>query len=102
MIIIDGGIQVTNVRVKKEKAGQLDDHSRQGVFFFVGNVPATEFLKRQVKLAACDWIHTNECMDTSADGAFAAGDVRDQYLHQVATTVNDGTIAATAAERYIE
>ena len=36
------------------------------------------------------------------DGVFAAGDVRDKYLRQVATAVSDGAVAATAAERYIE
>lgn len=100
--ILGDGNQVTGVRIKNEKTGELTDHSCQGVFFFVGIVPATDFLKGQVELDARGWIHTNDRMETSADGVFAAGDVRDKYLRQVATAVNDGAIAATAAERYIE
>lgn len=100
--ILGDGNQVTGVRIKNEKTGDLTDHSCQGVFFFVGIVPATDFLKGQVELDARGWIHTNDRMETSVDGVFAAGDVRDKYLRQVATAVNDGAIAATAAERYIE
>lgn len=100
--ILGDGTQVTGVRVKNEKTGQLTDHPCQGVFFFVGIVPATEFLKGQVEMNARGWIHTNDRMETSVDGVFAVGDVRDKYLRQIATAVNDGAIAATAAERYIE
>lgn len=100
--ILGDGNQVTGVRIKNEKTGQNTDYSCQGVFFFVGIVPATEFLKGQVEMDARGWIHTNDRMETSVDGVFAVGDVRDKYLRQIATAVNDGAIAATAAERYIE
>ena len=100
--ILGDGTQVTGVRVKNERTGQLSDHSCQGIFFFVGLVPSTDFLKGQLELDARGWIHTNDRMETSVDGVFAAGDVRDKYLRQVATAVSDGAVAATAAERYIE
>lgn len=41
-------------------------------------------------------------METSVPGVYAAGDIREKYLRQVATAVGDGATAATAAERYIE
>lgn len=47
------------------------------------------------------WIHTDDDMDLGLGGVFAAGDVRQKYLRQVATAVGDGAAAATAAERYI-
>lgn len=100
--VLGDGNQVTGVRVKNEKSGETTDLSCQGIFFFVGVVPATGFLKGQLDLDAHGWIHTNDRMETSVEGVFAAGDVRDKYLRQVATAVNDGAVAATAAERYIE
>lgn len=100
--ILGDGSQVTGIRIKNEKTGQLTDHSCQGVFFFVGIIPATDFLQGQLQLDEHGWIHTNDRMETSAEGVFAAGDVRDKYLRQIATAVSDGAIAATAAERYIE
>lgn len=100
--VLGDGSQVTGIRVRSEKTGQLTDYPCQGVFFFVGTVPATDFLKGQLELDDRGWIHTNDRMETSVDGVFAAGDVRDKYLRQVATAVSDGAVAATAAERYIE
>ena len=40
-------------------------------------------------------------METSAEGVFAAGDLRDKFLRQVVTAVSDGAIAAMAAAEYI-
>ena len=100
--VLGDSSQVTGIRVRSEKTGELTDYPCQGVFFFVGTVPATDFLKGQLELDDRGWIHTNDRMETSVDGVFAAGDVRDKYLRQVATAVSDGAVAATAAERYIE
>ena len=40
-------------------------------------------------------------METSMEGLFAAGDVRDKYLRQVVTAAGDGAVAAMAAYAYI-
>jgi thioredoxin reductase (NADPH) len=40
-------------------------------------------------------------METNISGVFAAGDVREKWLKQVATAVGDGAIAGFAAEKYI-
>ncbi len=37
-------------------------------------------------------------METNIPGVFAAGDVREKWLKQVATAVGDGAIAGFAAE----
>lgn len=99
---IIGEDEVTGVKVKNMKTGEITDLACQGVFFFVGMVPGTKFLEGQLELDQRGWIHTNDRMETSVEGVFAVGDVRDKYLRQVATAVGDGATAATAAERYIE
>lgn len=48
------------------------------------------------------YIKTDELMNTSQEGIFAAGDVRVKTLRQVVTAVADGAIAAVQAEKYIE
>lgn len=40
-------------------------------------------------------------METNIKGVFAAGDVRNKTIRQLTTAVNDGTIAALMAEKYI-
>lgn len=40
-------------------------------------------------------------METNLPGVFAAGDVCDKFLKQVATAVGDGAIAGYSAEKYI-
>ena len=47
------------------------------------------------------YVLTNEKMETNIPGVFAAGDVRDKFLKQVATAVGDGAIAGYAAEKYL-
>ncbi|MBU0990274.1 MAG: FAD-dependent oxidoreductase, partial [Proteobacteria bacterium] len=48
------------------------------------------------------FIVTNNDMETSLAGVFAAGDVRSKLLRQISTAVGEGATAAFAAERYIE
>lgn len=99
---IEGEDEVTGVKIKNMKTGEISHLDCQGVFFFVGMVPGTACVKGQVDLDQRGWLHTNDRMETSVEGVFAVGDVRDKYLRQVSTAIGDGAIAATAAERYIE
>lgn len=98
---IYGGDNVEGVHVKNSKTGEITDFPCQGVFFFCGMVPETGFLGDQVPSDERGWLHTGDDMDLGLGGVFAAGDVRQKYLRQVATAVSDGAAAATAAERYI-
>lgn len=97
-----GEEQVTGVKIKNIKTGEITDFSCDGVFFFVGMIPETNWLPKEVEKDARGWLHVNERMETNISGVYAAGDVRDKYLRQVSTAISDGAVAATAAERYIE
>ena len=99
---IEGDGEVTGVKIKNTKTGEITDFECGYVFFFVGMVPGTECVKGQMELDGRGWVHTNEMMETDVPGVFAVGDVRAKYLRQVSTAIGDGAIAATAAERYIE
>ena len=48
------------------------------------------------------YVLTNEKMETKVPGIFAAGDVREKTLRQIVTATGDGSIAAQAAQHYIE
>ncbi|MBW1798229.1 MAG: FAD-dependent oxidoreductase [Deltaproteobacteria bacterium] len=48
------------------------------------------------------FVVTNDYMETSVNGVFAAGDMRSKPLRQISTAVGEGATAAFAAEEYIE
>ena len=48
------------------------------------------------------YILTDEEMQTSIPGIYAAGDVREKGLRQIVTATGDGSIAAQNAQAYIE
>lgn len=98
---IKGDDVVNGVVIKNIKTGALELIETDGVFFFVGIVPSTSFLKGKVEMDAAGYIITDDMMATSADGVYAAGDCRQKILRQVVTAVADGAVAAVMAEKYI-
>ncbi len=99
---IVGDELVENVVVKNIKTGELTEMETNGVFFFVGSVPKTDFLKGKVELNEQGYIVTNELMETDVPGVYGVGDARVKYLRQVVTAAADGAIAAVAAEKYLD
>jgi thioredoxin reductase (NADPH) len=98
-----GEESVKGVRIKNIKTGESTELACQGVFFFVGMIPSTRFLKESgLTLDKRGYISTNELMETNLEGVYAVGDNRIKYLRQVVTAAGDGAIAAVAAERYID
>ncbi|MBR4400407.1 MAG: thioredoxin-disulfide reductase [Synergistes sp.] len=101
---IEGDGVVEKLVLKNVKTGALSELPVAGCFIFVGTEPNVSYLgeeNRIVKQAKGGWIITNDRMETSAEGIFAAGDIRDKYLRQVVTAAGDGAVAAMAAYAYI-
>ncbi|MEG0381436.1 MAG: FAD-dependent oxidoreductase, partial [Kurthia sp.] len=48
------------------------------------------------------YVLTNDNMETSVPGIYAAGDVREKTLRQIVTATGDGSIAAQAVQHYVE
>jgi thioredoxin reductase (NADPH) len=97
---IKGAQVVDKVVVEDLKTKEIKEIDAEGVFIFVGINPTTGFV--DVDKNDLEFIITNQSMETSTPGIFAAGDCRDTPLLQVATAVGDGAIAAYTAEAYIE
>ncbi|MFH1429421.1 MAG: thioredoxin-disulfide reductase [Candidatus Margulisiibacteriota bacterium] len=94
-IEIKGDKTVNSIVLQNKKTGENVKKEISGVFFYVGQNPNTGFLKGQCKLNEKGFIVTNEKMETSVDGVYAAGDVRDTVLRQVVTACADGAVAAS-------
>ena len=99
---IAGGTGVEGIDLKNVKTGEESHLEVQGVFVFIGYRPNNELLKGQLKTDEMGFVVTNNDMETSIAGVFAAGDIRSKVLRQVSTAVGEGAIAAFAAEKYIE
>lgn len=84
------------------KDGQKTDFHTDGVFVFVGLKPNTEFLQGIVELDEIGLIKTDELLQTSLPGVFAAGDVRSGATMQIASAVGEGATAALQMRHYIE
>ncbi|MGR6836541.1 thioredoxin-disulfide reductase [Syntrophomonas erecta] len=98
---INGDELVESVTLKNIKTGEEFSYPANGIFIYIGTTPITGQIEGQVKLNDQGYIITDEKMATSAEGVFAAGDVRVKYLRQVITAAADGAIAAVAAEKYV-
>jgi thioredoxin reductase (NADPH) len=97
----EGDGQLESVVLKDTRTGALVPVAVDRCFYFIGYLPATELFRDQVALDERGYIPTNTRMQTNLDGVFAAGDVRQTCLRQVATAVGDGAIAGFEAERYV-
>jgi thioredoxin reductase (NADPH) len=97
----EGADRLETVVLKDTRNGELIGVPVDRCFYFIGYLPATELFQGQVDLTERGYIPTNTRMQTNLDGVFAAGDVRQTCLRQVATAVGDGAIAGFEAERYI-
>lgn len=98
---IKGTDMVEGIVLKNVKTGETSELPVAGVFVFVGMNPNSDFVKGLVETKDGGWIVTNEMLETSVEGIFAAGDVRDKFLRQVVTAAGDGATAAMAAYSYI-
>lgn len=89
-------IVIHDLKNNKEYKKKMD-----GVFEYIGINPNNELIKEIVNMDKNGFIITNQNMETSLPGIFAAGDVRNTSLRQVITAVADGTVAATYADKYL-
>lgn len=73
----------------------------EAVFVAIGRVPATEAFVGLVEMDARGYVVAGEDCQTSCAGVFVAGDCRTKDVRQLTTAAADGTVAATAAVKYL-
>ncbi|MCD6533275.1 MAG: thioredoxin-disulfide reductase [Deltaproteobacteria bacterium] len=99
---IVGEKEVEGVLVKNLKNDEERLLPVAGAFIYVGMKADSEIVKELVEMDDQGYIEASEDTKTSCPGIFAAGDVRQKPLRQVATAIADGATAAIMAEKYIE
>jgi thioredoxin reductase (NADPH) len=93
---------VEAIELKDIKTGEISRKEVQGVFIFIGTQPNSELVRGLVKTDKNGFIITNDRMETSVPGVFAAGDIRSKMWRQISTAVGEGAEASFSAERYLE
>lgn len=102
LVKILGEEKVKSIVVRNKKTQKETTLPAEGVFLYVGTQPNTNFLPKTIKTDQQGYVLTNESLQTSVPGVFAAGDVRSKSLKQVVAAAGEGALAATSAYKYIE
>ena len=97
---IEGDKKVNGVIVKNLLTGEEKELKVSAVFIYIGEVPQTGFV--DVKKDDHGYIITDENMQTSKPGIFAAGDCRHSLTKQAIISAGEGALAAIAAQMYLE
>jgi thioredoxin reductase (NADPH) len=97
-----GEAKVAGVRARSVVSGEEMELPAEGVFIAVGNVPQTGFLPAEIELDEAGFIVTDQDLQTSVPGIFAAGDVRAGAFRQMTFAVGDGTLAYRSMLHYLD
>jgi thioredoxin reductase (NADPH) len=98
---IMGGQAVKGVRVRNVKTGEISTIDTDGVFIYIGLIPATKIFEGQVDMDTNGYIITDRTQRTSVPGVFAAGDVQNPDFRQAVVAAGSGAVAAMAADRFL-
>jgi thioredoxin reductase (NADPH) len=96
-----GNEKLTHVKLEHLPTKKEYNLKAEGAFIFIGYIPGTENLPKELKLNSKGEIITDSEMHTNIEGVFAAGDCIEKRYRQVTTAVADGTIAALSAAEFI-
>jgi thioredoxin reductase (NADPH) len=94
--------KIGSVTLLSTEDGSEKEFETDGMFVYIGMDPLTAPFEKLGILDANGYIETNDIMETKIPGIYAAGDVREKLLRQIVTATGDGSIAAQAAQQYLE
>jgi len=93
--------KVTSALIENAETGISEELACDAVFIFIGMDPRTE-LASLAKKDEGGYLITDEHMQTSIRGLFAAGDIRSKPFRQIVTAASDGAIAAHSTAACID
>lgn len=101
-----GDNEVTGLKLKNLKTGEVSELKLSGLFVAIGHTPNTALFKGQVDVDESGYIITKNSRTalsaTNLPGVFACGDVQDSRYRQAITAAGSGCAAALDAEHYLD
>jgi len=73
-----------------------------GLFLAISHIPNTQIFQGQLELDSDGYITVKNDVETSIEGVFASGDIKDKAYKQIVTAVSGGAIAALMANKYLK
>lgn len=98
---IEGDTLMRRLILQDVQSGTEEVLEVEGLFISIGLVAATDFITGLINTEE-GYIVTDNRMQTSLDGIFAAGDIRSKQTRQIATAVGDGAMAGMAVTEYLK
>ncbi len=93
---------VTGLRIKNLKNGEIKEIKTDGIFLAIGYQPKTDIFKGQLDMDEHGYIKVVcGAAQTSVPGVFAAGDVRNQQYKQAVISAASGATASLEAEEWL-
>ena len=98
---IVGADKVKEIKVKNISTDEVTTVLLDGIFPYIGLEPNSELFNNKLQQDKYGFIITDNTMQTSVQGVYAIGDIRNTPLRQVITAVSDGAIAGVMVSRYL-
>lgn len=96
-----GDNRLTSVVLRDLQTGEQREVRPGGVFVFIGLTPNSEVVKGTLDLDSQGFILTDDRLQTSMPGVFAAGDVRHGATAQVASAAGEGAAVMLMVRQYL-
>ncbi len=97
----EGG-KLSAIVARDKESGEERVFRPAAAFIFIGLNPNTSFLKGAVDLDQWGFVATDETLQTTLPGVFAAGDVRAGSTKQLGAAVGEGITALLMVRQYLE
>jgi thioredoxin reductase (NADPH) len=109
---VDGGEHLESVTLRDTATGSARRLAAAGLFCFIGQLPESSWLPEDVARDEDGFVLTDIAVspgtrrprlpyETSVDGVFAAGDIREGSVKRVAAAVGEGSSVIRSIHRYL-
>ena len=112
-----GDVRLTTIEILNSKTGQTQVLEAEALFSFIGAVPRTDWLPKEIEIDSKGVVRTGPALaqspawgakrppfllETSRPGVFAAGDVRSGSVKRGASAVGEGAMAVQFVHEYLK